>query len=197
MVLRILDLLFPPRPDELLVRNARQEELFGYLQPTAIGTTTALLPYQNPLVKATVREAKFRGNQRAQEMLGLVVSRYLETLQCPYVLVPIPLSRARRRKRGYNQVERIAEYALTTIQNGALDADVLIRTRDTVPQTDLGGDARRTNMRGAFSAQGVIHPSTYYVVLDDVSTTGATLEAALLALQEAGATQVMCLALAH
>ena len=110
-------------------------------------------------------------------------------------LIPIPLSKQRYKERGYNQVEAIAQHASKTL-SFPLITHLLKRTRHTAAQTSLGKDARLSNMKNAFAAKD-LDPSPLYIVIDDVSTTGATLSAAVQALTEAGATRVLPLAIAH
>ncbi len=195
IVRNILDILFPPRAHEVLVRRCTHEELLALMHPARIGTETiALLPYHTPLVQALIIEAKFHNNSRAQELLGYVLKTYLHSLQeDSMVLVPVPLSAARRKERGYNQVERVCAHA----SEYALDTSLLVRTRHTLPQTTLGGVERRTNVAGAFSTMRTPDFRYTYICIDDVSTTGATLSAAGSALKEAGATHVVTLAIAH
>jgi ComF family protein len=194
IVRNILDILFPPRAHEVLVRRCTHEELLALMHPARIGTETiALLPYRNPLVQALIIEAKFHNNSRAQELLGQVLKDYLFSLDLENsVLVPVPLSSKRYRERGYNQAERIGSYA-----GRSINPELLTRTRDTLPQTTLGGSLRRTNILGAFAATEQLNSHTTYIVLDDVSTTGATLREAMQALTEGGAGTIIALALAH
>lgn len=170
------------------------------LAPCLVGEVTALLPYGNPLVKAVIQEAKFHGNKHAISLMGAVLYEYLLDLDTFHgescVLVPIPLSPQRKHERGYNQVEKICAVAL---QNNSLtthSAHVLIRTRNTLPQTTLTRSARLENMQGAFYAQP-LDTSLTYIVIDDVVTTGATLADAVRALREAGALRILPIALAH
>ena len=78
-----------------------------------------------------------------------------------------------------------------------IDATSLVRTRETISQVSLAREKREENMRGAFRAAHSIDPSHTYIVIDDVITTGATLQAAVDALKEAGAVHIIPLALAH
>jgi ComF family protein len=114
------------------------------------------------------------------------------------VLVPVPLHDARKFDRGYNQAERIARVLAKHV--AGCRAELLLRKQhETISQTRLGRQERRKNVAGAFViADGLaIDPSTRYVVIDDVLTTGATLHACAVALREAGAILVDAAALAH
>jgi ComF family protein len=114
------------------------------------------------------------------------------------VLVAVPLHNARRRDRGYNQAERIAE-RLAALVAGCRAEPLLRKQHETVSQTRLGRQERRKNVAGAFVvAEGrTVDPATRYVVIDDVLTTGATLHACAVALRKAGADCVDAAALAH
>lgn len=114
------------------------------------------------------------------------------------VLVPVPLHAARRRDRGYNQAERIAE-RLAGLVPGCRAEALLRKQHETISQTRLGRTERRQNVAGAFVvAPGQsVDPATRYVVIDDVLTTGATLHACALALKKAGAEAVDAAALCH
>jgi ComF family protein len=107
---------------------------------------------------------------------------------------PVPLHRVRRRERGFNQCELLAH---------ALVEDTLCpvwsrlaRTRHTAPQAELPRTRRLTNPAGAFSVTGRVEPGARVLLLDDVVTTGATMAAAGRTLLEAGAGDVVCLAVA-
>jgi len=104
-----------------------------------------------------------------------------------YVLIPIPLSKKRFRERGYNQVEKVIRSALTSLPASvSLSTTVLKRTRETLPQTTLSRSKRLTNMQEAFSVSENLDTNCTYIVVDDVMTTGATMQAALKALNMHG-----------
>lgn len=205
----LLDALYPPRPTERLVRDARSEDVRALIVPLMAGTAAepvaALMPYRHPLAAALIREAKYHANEKAWAHLGEALAEYLtefvaeEEAFAPsdFALVPVPLSRERHRERTYNQAERIVASALTALSiTGAPHSNALTRVRDTVSQTSLKRHERRANVRDAFSA-GAISTELTYVVIDDVVTTGATLSEAARALREAGAARVISLALAY
>jgi len=108
------------------------------------------------------------------------------------VAVPVPLHRSRERVRGFNQAAEIARH-LPLPGIGALK-----RTRATISQTDLPAGARHANVKNAFAMRRRADVRGRVVVLvDDVSTTGATLEACARVLLEAGAREVRALTAAR
>ena len=98
------------------------------------------------------------------------------------LLIPVPLSPGRRRWRGYNQAERIA-FGLSQVTGIPLSTEHLFRLRDNPSQTALDSRARLESMRSLFSLK---HPETlagkHVLLIDDVFTTGATLQACVGAL---------------
>ena len=104
-------------------------------------------------------------------------------------LVPLPLARTRERERGYNQAERLAR-ALATQWRLPVWHDVVRRTRDTRSQVRLTPSERAGNVSQAFAATEVARTrlrGAHVVLVDDVITTGASLNAAARALAEGGA----------
>ncbi len=104
------------------------------------------------------------------------------------VLVPVPLSQARMRARGYNQALEIARGLSSAAAR--IDAQLIERTRDTPAQSDLPWAERARNIRGAFRCRGSLAGARVAVV-DDVMTTGATLSEIATVLKNAGAAQVV------
>jgi ComF family protein len=108
------------------------------------------------------------------------------------VAVPVPLHRARQRARGFNQARALA------VHLGLPVSDALIRTRPTESQADLPAERRHSNVRGAFaiSRHADVEGRTV-VLIDDVMTTGATLNACAAVLLDAGAAEVRALTAAR
>lgn len=112
----------------------------------------------------------------------------------PDCIVPVPVSSARLRERGYNQAELIAERMGERLQI-PVRTDVLIRRRSTNPQKELGREQRMRNLRQAFASDPVrMIKGGRYLLVDDVYTTGATAECCTRALLGAGAGKVWFLA---
>ncbi|HET8622548.1 MAG TPA: double zinc ribbon domain-containing protein [Gemmatimonadales bacterium] len=153
--------------------------------PAAIGRVRSAVLLEDGAREA-VHLLKYEGWWRMADSLATPM-RTLEPLTGGVCLIPVPLSAARARERGYNQAERLAR-ALGRITRLSVRAELLARTRHTPTQTTLPPDARRANVAGAFAATGV--RDIRAVLVDDVFTTGATLLAAAEALAAGGAASV-------
>ncbi|MBI2120736.1 MAG: ComF family protein [Parcubacteria group bacterium] len=117
-----------------------------------------------------------------------------------YIVIPIPLSQQRFKKRGYNQAELIAqELSQKDPELFTLETSVLCRTKDTEAQVSIKDRERRLqNMRGAFTAKNRERIRNKTVLLvDDVTTTGATLREARRVLLKSGARIVYGVTIAH
>jgi predicted amidophosphoribosyltransferase len=202
---RLLDFIFPPRESEVIVRTLSADALVALTSPELIVSTrpatTALLPFRDERVRASVHEAKYYASERAARLLGAVLRDYLvESAADAYgniVIIPLPLSRARLRERGFNQCERIVREALRgDTLPCSLDTNLLKRVRDTEHQARLAKSARRANVAHAFATVHRCDPRITYLVFDDVITTGATLAAAMTELRKAGARRLLPLTLA-
>jgi len=151
----------------------------------------SLGPYDGAL-RVAVHELKYRGRWRVARRLGellLESPRVRETL-VGAVVVEVPLHPSRLRSRGFNQAGLLAD----SLAAGAAvprPGSVLVRRRETPPQTGLSAAHRRRNVEGAFVVRRKASVAGRAVVLvDDVMTTGATLRACARALRLAGATEI-------
>lgn len=141
----------------------------------------------------------FKYRQRsalAGPLAGLLAAELLQRpLKLDY-LVPVPLHPRRLAERGFNQSGLLARHLGTGLEVPVLDC--LERNRETRTQADLKAQARRQNVRGAFSARhGTRLDGARVGVVDDVCTTGATLEDCARALREARASAVWGIAVAR
>ena len=116
------------------------------------------------------------------------------------IVIPMPLHASRQRERGYNQAEALAR-AFANLQGLRLRSDLLERTRATEAQTRLSREERRRNVAGAFALTSPAAAATisgkHILLVDDVTTTGSTLDAAAEPLRAAGAASVWGLAFAR
>lgn len=202
----ILDLIFPPRDEDLLVRSLVPKNIHSLISPKliedTIPATITLLPFKNLYVRALIHECKFHNNKKAVELLSSALSAFIteymieriELAGIDITIIPMPLSLHRYKERGYNQVANVTEK--TSVHCALPHKTVLAKIHDTKSQVSLSKKERLRNQQGAFTAEKVT-PATTYILVDDVVTTGATMNAAIEALQKAGAKHIVPIALAH
>ena len=113
------------------------------------------------------------------------------------IVIPVPLSSGRLKERGYNQAAEIAR-PIASLLGIAYAPDALVRNRNTGKQSELKlGFDRYDNVRNAFAVSDAWDVEGLTVILaDDVATTGFTMHEASVALYEAGAAKVLCVAFA-
>jgi ComF family protein len=128
----------------------------------------------------------------AKPLAALMKMRGTDVLDGVDACVPVPLHSARHRSRGFNQAAELSRHL------GLPVVPALRRTRRTPSQTDLPAAARHANVRGAFAmARRTNVRGMVLVLVDDVSTTGATLDACARVLLDAGAREVRALTAAR
>lgn len=141
-------------------------------------------PYEGVL-REILHALKYRRRRSLARPLGHLMATAGESvLSGADFVVPVPLHLFRQYARGFNQAAELARHL------GVPVLPALRRTRATVTQTDLPETARQANVCGAFSARGRIPRGSVLVLVDDVSTTGATLDACAEVLLGAGAREV-------
>jgi ComF family protein len=157
-------------------------------QPPHFDATVAALAYEFP-ADALVQALKFRGELALAAVLGSLLLEKLdeEPIDC---ILPVPLSAARLRSRGYNQAAEIARRLAHRRPGPGLELSLCERTRDGPPQMELPFAERQRNVRGAFRCARAI-PGARVAVVDDVMTTGATLDELARTLKAAGAARVV------
>ena len=150
-------------------------------------------------LREMVHLLKYNGVRPAANALGRMLAEAIAGIEADFqqptvVVVPVPLFKSKRRQRGFNQAEAIAQAALNAYSPAGrlqLAADLLVRTRATHSQIGLTSHQRRENLRGAFRvvrAQEVIGREV--LLVDDVYTTGTTATECARVLRRAGATKV-------
>lgn len=151
--------------------------------------------YAGPLQRA-IWALKYEGLRVLAEPLAVLLADYCGEHPLPAdLIIPVPLHRRRERRRGYNQSALLGR-ALAGRLGLPYRPDLLVRLRDTPPQVGKSQEERRRNMEGAFAA-GKAPVGARILLVDDVLTTGATLEACAAPLKAAGAASVWGLTLAR
>lgn len=146
------------------------------------------------------KEKKYLANPLGKLLVDFV-EEYLEEEGFDYI-IPIPLEKARQKKRGYNQAELLAR-VLGEAVNKPILTNLVKRRKKTKPQFGLNKEERFENLSGAFkiSKSGKEDVPTItgmtVLLLDDLATTGATLDECAKALKRAGVSEVYALVLAH
>lgn len=197
----ILSLLFPPSSDERTIVSCTKESFRRKLSPHDVNGVRALTWFSDPHIRSAIHLVKFHNHPHARVLLGSLLREWLHTLPCePYLVLPVPLSAQRLSKRGHNQVETIIREALADMPHIVLRTNIIKRVRHTQSQTSLLRHERKQNLKEAF----VINQQTVHklagkkvILLDDVITTGATLQEAKKALACANASSIITVALAH
>lgn len=149
-------------------------------------------------MREAIHQLKYRNIRILAAPLAEMLQDYLKNEPLPAeVIVPVPLHPQRLRERGYNQAQLLAQKlgrlaGLPIMDNG------LSRAHYTVPQARTGNIAeRRSNVSGAFRCLNDKINGRTVLLIDDVATTGATLNACAAALKAAGAVSVWGLAVAR
>lgn len=198
----------------------RCERCGGFLDPLARGTVVcgdcrirrrdpldlarAAVPYEG-LARELVHRLKYHRKRRAAVAMGELFDLWLSedaasdavlAFGDAEALVPVPLHFTRRWQRGFNQAELLGERLAARVERPLLP--LLVRTRRTRPQVGLGVEERRRNVAGAFAAvpERVVK-GAYYVLVDDVFTSGATLRECAAALRRAGAGRISAVTVAR
>jgi len=150
------------------------------------------------VIRQAIHELKYRNLRAIAGLFARLLNDYLTANPVPgEVLVPVPLHPKRLRERGYNQSQLLAK-ELGKLANLPVVDDCLVRERHSLPQARTATiDERRTNVAHAFSCRNRKLKGKPVLLIDDVSTSGATLDACARVLKEAGATSVWGLVLAR
>jgi ComF family protein len=147
-------------------------------------------------LRRAIHRFKYDHRPELASVLGGIMSDYLSAHPLPAdIIAPVPLHVERERTRGYNQSLLLAT-ALGERNGLPVWTDALTRVRSTRTQTDLDASERQANVAGAFAANSRV-AGRRMLLIDDVCTTGATMDACSIALKERGAKSAWGLALAR
>ncbi len=204
----LLDYLFPRSAELESFLLLSAEEILSLREawdPKDKGIV-ALFDYSHPTVKLMVWETKYKGNREvackaSMALYDSLVSEAGERNWSSPVLIPIPISAERRLERGWNQAELLLEgiRAEDSASLFSYETEVLEKVRHTESQTKK--EDREERLANLPYSMQVRNPERIrnrpVIVIDDVTTTGATFREARRALQNAGVKKILCVALAH
>jgi ComF family protein len=163
--------------------------------PLALNEVRSAFVYE-AAARDAVLALKFRGLSAVAPLMAASMAQCLIDWAPPIAsIVSVPLAGHRRRLRGYNQSELLAK-EVSRLTGITLARRALVRRRATTPQVHLAGDARRRNVVDAF-APGRLVPEEGVLLIDDVITTGATLDACARVLLNEGVETVFALTFAR
>ena len=159
--------------------------------PTALDGLRFAAPYEEPTPRIVAALKDRRRPALARDLAALICERAIPPGE-GVALVPVPLTVARLRERGFNQALLLAR-ELGRSWNRPV-APALVRTRGDTPQRGSSATERELNVRGAFASAGTVPVAA--CLIDDVCTTGATLTACARTLRRAGArwVEAVCVA---
>ena len=159
--------------------------------------------YHDSGIERALKQLKYRGSRDIADALAMILVKGLPKgqqgypkgspflvpkdypLGNPYAeIVAVPITTARRRERGFNQAELLGRALAKKMDLPFSDA--LEKIHETPPQSTLGRNERLKNLHGAFRARADYRPKKTVIIVDDISTTGATLLEAARALTEKG-----------
>jgi len=170
-----------------------------HYRPHGLSGLFAVCNYEGPL-RSCIHALKYDGNLRLAEPLGTLLGQSFSQygLQAD-AIIPVPLHRDRQHQRGYNHAQLLAEVCATFV-HVPFHEYMLARHRATLPRVGLSVRERYLNIAGAFQCTPAYATGALYgrsiIIIDDVSTTGATLRECAAPLFAAGAKEVRGLVLA-
>ena len=173
--------------------------------PPEFDRLQALYPYQMPIARL-INDLKFHERLANAQILGMLFAQKMESVYsispspCPLpqvvegkledkpdVIIPVPLHKKRLQERGYNQALELAR-PISKILNIPINYQLCQRIRNTQHQMGSSADERRKNLRGAFCVLGTA--PTHVAIIDDVFTTGSTVNELARCLRTAGAQKI-------
>ncbi len=208
----ILNLLFPKDIDASKIEDMPEIDILNEI-PKADDIKNdkykALFQYKNKLSRKTIGAIKYSRNQKIIEKFSSLLYEFIlenvadeiafSNFNNP-LLIPIPMHKNNLKERGYNQSELIAKeiFKIDEGKNFEISFDALLKIKETLHQSKLKNRNRRLkNLKDCFYANKELVKNRNIILIDDVITTGATMNEASKALYEAGAKKVIGFSLTH
>ncbi|PIR38859.1 MAG: hypothetical protein COV34_00255 [Candidatus Zambryskibacteria bacterium CG10_big_fil_rev_8_21_14_0_10_42_12] len=206
----IIDFIFPEPPVTKSVRAFTDVDFATLPQATTPQQehVYSLWNYQNPLVKEIIWQIKFYENDALVRKTAPYLKDLIYTIlfddvlseSRSYIMIPIPISKQRRKERGYNQSEYIAQETCNLLNTTDItyNPSLLIKHKETKHQTGESRKSRLMCLKDSFKVTdaNLLHGKNI-ILIDDVVTTGATLKEAVDTLRKSGARTIICFTLAH
>lgn len=161
------------------------------------------IEYKNPLIKKLIQSFKYEPlvKELSIPLSSLIIDHFQQIENLPnffqFLLIPLPSEKKKLKWRGFNQAEEIGK-ELSKFLEISLLGDVLIKIQETLPQVELSGKEREENIKGVFSLKNREKIQGKKILLvDDVYTTGSSVEEAARVLREAGAKEIVGVVIAR
>ena len=193
---RIIDKNLCQKCGEPIINNSLHDSMICDQQLRDLIMIRAYALYEPPISYAIQKLKYDRDMGIAEVLANFLVELYNNNKMEIDMVIPVPLSPRRLKERGYNQADLLAR-PFSMIINKPLIKQSLRRSRDTRSQVGLDRQERSSNVAEAFVANPNLVQGKNIVLIDDVSTTGATLEACAAALKSVGANDIVGLSLAR
>lgn len=156
----------------------------------------SIFRYQSP-IKELITQGKYQKQLLKLDILGLLaaqdIKQYYKNTK-PEVIIPIPLHKVKHQQRGFNQTQLLAQRIAQAL-NISIDTNTLVRRRNTHSQSQLNYEQRQKNVRNAFILSKENH-YRHILLIDDVITTGATMQQAKQTLFKSTSCAIDCWSIA-
>ncbi len=204
---KILNVIFPKEISVLELEQMSPEGLLTSLplsQESATAGVASIFLYKDKRVKTLIHEIKYNRNKILLEKTGKILADraigfFEESLvfgKNKIYLIPIPSSHSRENLRGYNPPEELAKEIETNYPESFKTKPILIKIRETNRQARLSRSERLTNLKGAFAVSANA-PTGMAIIVDDISTTGATISEAKSVLENSNIKVMGAIVIAH
>ena len=156
----------------------------------------SIFKYQTGIRKA-LHQLKYKNDLGMGDILGQKCAHFMKSLSWSIdIISSVPLGKRRRKERGYNQAALIA-YPMALLLNTPYESNIVKRVKETHSQIDYSADQRKENMQNAFISNSNVIRGKNILIVDDVITTGSTMDSCADALLRGGANNVYGLSVAR
>ena len=205
----IFDLIFPRRENDTAIADISPANFYEKIprwgNQEIYPSMKAIFHYKDPTAKAMIKELKSSKNKHAARIAAYALANFLEKNNLrDAIIIPMPISKKRRKKRGYNQCEFIAEFFMRELKMREIEmgfeirTDILEKPIDTAKLALENRAGRLKANEGVFRALCTLsHLKKRIIVIDDVVTTGSTMLEAIDTLRAAGAKNISGVGIAH